>query len=123
MSKQTSPESTKTVLTITVGFVVLYLMSKAEWTLYVALAAGFAGLLSAYLREKIAFLWMKLAWLLSLVVPNIVLSVVFFLFLLPVAALSRVLGKKDTMNRKNTSASLFKTSSRIMDKAFFEKPW
>lgn len=123
MTKQQTPEATKTVLTITVGFVVIYLFSKAEWTLYIALSVGLAGLLSAYLREKIAFLWMKLAWLLSLVVPNLVLSVVFFVFLLPIATLSRLFSKKDPMNRKNTSDSLFKTSSRVMDKPFFEKPW
>ncbi len=123
MPKQQTPDSTKTILTITVGFMVLYLISKKDWTLYAAFSVGLAGLLSTYLREKMAFLWMKLAWLLSLFVPNILLSLVFFLFLFPVALLSRLFGKKDALGLKNTSASLFKTSSRTIDKSFFEKPW
>ncbi len=84
---------------------------------------GALGLVSGYLAKKIDFLWMKLAWLLSLIVPNILLSVIFYLFLTPIAFLSRAFGDKNPLSLKNTKDSLFKESNKEFDKASFEKPW
>lgn len=116
-------EPAKTVLTITVGFLVIFLITKLKWMLLVALVVGLIGILSTYLGKQIDFLWMKLTWVLGKIVPNILLSVIFYLFLFPVALLSRVFGKKNLLNLKNTQESLFKEKGKAFDKASFEKPW
>jgi hypothetical protein len=87
------------------------------------LVVGLAGVFSTYLSRKIDFIWMKLSWLLSLIVPNILLTIIFYLLLFPIALLSRIFGQKDPLNLNNTKDSYFKNSDRQLDKASFEKLW
>jgi len=111
------------MLTITVGFILVNLITKSEAALAVALAIGLTGLLSEALSKKVDFLWWKLTWLLSLVIPNILLTVIYFLILFPVAALSKLSGKEDALNGKNRPGSLFRTRRTKLEKSSFEKPW
>ncbi len=121
--KAIKSDPSKTVLTITLGFLIIYLVSDNKWFLGIALVIGLLGLMSSYLAKKIEFLWMKLAWLLSLIVPNILLSIVFYLFLVPIAFLSRIFGKKDPMHLKNNSDSVFKTVDKEFKPSSFDNPW
>ena len=121
--KNIKSEPIKTVLVITVGMMVVYLITKLQWTLYISVSVGILGVLSDYLAKKIDYLWMKLTWILSLIMPNILLSIIFYIFLTPVALLSRVFGEKNQLSLKNTSSTLFKDSNKKFDKASFEKPW
>lgn len=113
----------KTVLVITVGMLVVYYLTNMEWAIIAALLIGSLGLLSNYFALKIEFIWMKLAWVLSLIIPNILLSLIFYLFLTPIAFLSRVFGEKNQLSLKNSNNSLFKDKPKAFDKASFEKPW
>lgn len=124
-AKKKKSEPIKTVLTITVGFLAIYFITKQkhDWMLLVAFGVGFLGLLSTFLSEKIDFLWMKLTWILGLIMPNILLSIVFFIFLFPIAILARVFGKKDPLYLKNNYKSTYREINRGFDKASFEKPW
>ena len=113
----------KTVLTIVVGFVFLYLVTQMKWCLTVAFLVGLVGIASDFLAKQIEWVWMKLALVLSYIVPNIVLTLIFYVFLFPIAVLNKIFGKKDPMNLKNTATSLFKTNPKTFDKAYFEKHW
>ena len=119
--KKTDP--VKTVLTITVGFIVVYLITKLHWAIIVALIIGVIGVFSVFLSKKIDFLWMKLAWILSLIVPNILLGAFFFLFLFPISLLSKIFGKKDPLHLKNKANSVYKTNDKIFEKKSFENTW
>lgn len=123
ISKKNKTEPIKTVLIITVGMLIIYLITKWKWSINVSIIVGVLGLLSNYFAEKIDFLWMKLAWLLSLIIPNILLAIIFYLFLTPIALLSRVFGEKNQLTLKNTNQSLFKDKNKQYDKLIFEKPW
>ena len=84
MQKQASQqEPVKTVLVIVTGFLIVYVLSAWRWALFTALIIGIAGLASAFLARWIDYLWMQLAQLLSLIIPNILLSAVFYLILTP----------------------------------------
>lgn len=113
----------KTCLTISVGFLVVYLITKVQWPLMVALAVGLIGMLSGFLAKKVDWLWMKLARVLSFIVPNILLSAVFYLFLFPVALLSRLFGKSDPLLLKNSKSSTYKAENKVFEKESFENPW
>ena len=123
MSKIKTFETTKTMLTITVGFIVVFLITKTQVFLTIALVVGLIGMFSTFLSEKINFLWMKLTQLLSLIVPNILLSVVFYLFLFPMALLSRVFGKKNNLKLKNVEGSMFEDTNKEFTKESFENIW
>jgi len=113
----------KTVLTITLGFLVFYIISKQNWALLTSLLVGLSGLISTFLATKIEWLWFKLSWLLSKIVPNILLGIIFYLFLFPVALLSRAFGKKDPLCLKNNYNSLFKDVNKSFHQESFENPW
>ena len=113
----------KTVLTIVIGFLVIYLIGHFNWALWVAIVLGVLGLISSYLALKIQETWMGLSTILSYIIPPILLSVVFFIILFPVALLSRLFGEKDPLQLKKTDATLFKTVDRTYSKDTFEKTW
>lgn len=112
-----------TLLVITLGFVVINLLTNEKWALYVAAGTGLAGLLFPGLREWIHILWYRLAHLLGLVVPNILLSIVFFFILFPLALLSRFFGEGDPLKLKNKKASFFKENVRTFKPGDLENPW
>ncbi|HAC16508.1 MAG TPA: hypothetical protein DCE78_11280 [Bacteroidetes bacterium] len=113
----------KTVLVITTGFLILYLVTDWQWTLTVSVVVGLSGIISKKLAEFINYIWMKLAWVLSLIIPNILMSAIFYLFLTPIALLSRVFGEPNQLNLKNTESSLFKVRNKEFSKSSFEKPF
>ncbi len=113
----------KTVLVITVGMLIVFALTQWEWAFNAAVIIGLLGLISSFLAKQIDFLWMKLAWVLSLIVPNIILSIIFYLLLTPIALLSRLFGEKNQLNLKNKTDSLFKDYNKDFDKPSFEKPW
>jgi len=121
--KEQKTDPIKAVLTISVGFMLLYLITKWNWTILMALAIGLAGIFSNYLSKKIDYLWMKLAWLLNLILPKVLLFIIFFPFLFPLAILFRLFGKKDPLNLNNKADSLFIKCNKKFDKVSLEKPW
>ena len=121
--KEQKTDPQKTVLTISIGFIVLYFITKWDWTILIALAIGFAGIFSTYLSTKIDYLWMKLAWLLNLILPKILLFIIFFLLLFPLAILFRLFGKKDPLNLNNKAETNFINCNKKFDKVSLEKPW
>jgi len=112
-----------TVLTIVAGFLVVFLIAKNTWALWVALGVAAAGLISSWLASIIHKAWMGLAHLLGLVVPNILLAAVFYLLLFPLALLSRLFGHKDPLHLKPGASTLFKTYDKAYTAADLEKPW
>lgn len=66
---------------------------------------------------------MRLSWLLGSVFSKILLSLVYFLFLTPIARLSKMFEEKDQLNIKNGGSSLFKEYNEQFEKNTFEKPW
>ena len=120
---KTKSNPIKTVLTITVGFIVVFLITKWQWSLTVALIIGIAGLFSDFFATKIDWLWMKLTWVLSLIIPNILLSLIFFLFLFPVALLMKLTGKKNFLQLKNEGNTTWIEQTKIFNVKSMENPW
>lgn len=113
----------KTCLVITTCLLIIYVITGVRECLLAALLIGGAGSFSNYLARKIDYLWSKLTYVLSLIVPNILLSFIFFLLLTPIALLSRLFGEKDPLMLKRQQGSMFKDYEREMDKEYFEKTW
>ena len=118
-SKTISPF--RTVLTITVGFLVVFIIIKQLWALYAALSVGLIGVFSTFLSQQIDFIWTKLSWLLSLIVPNIILTLIFYFFLFPISLLARIFRKNDPMSLKNNRTSLFIESKKTFEPTSFER--
>ncbi len=113
----------KTVLTISTGFSLIFLATGYKWALIVSICIGLLGIISEKISRQIDCLWMKLAGITGCIIPNIVLALVFYLCLFPLSALSKILGKKDSLNIKNRHSSLWQDYNRTIDKEYFEKIW
>ena len=66
--------------------------------------------------------WNKLSKILGYIVPNILLSIVFFVFLLPVSLISKLF-HKDTLMLSRKYKTYYIEVNKEMDKASFEKTW
>ena len=82
---------------------------KKDILLYVALGIAVVSILSSYLAEKIVWIWDKIALILGTINSKILLSVIFYFFLVPIALLSRVFKKSDELIlKKKANGSYYK---------------
>jgi Saxitoxin biosynthesis operon protein SxtJ len=104
-NKQTRERDLETILTICVALVLFYLIGKNHHSYFLTLAfvVGAIGLLSKYLTAKIAWAWWKVSEVIGSVMSKVILSVIFFVFLVPIAFLSRLFRKKDDLQLKRTA--------------------
>jgi len=123
MEKNKASTAEKTVRTIAIGFMVLYLVSRAEWMFVLSVALAFISIASPYLNNKIDYLWMKLAYVLGLFMPKIVLGLFFYFILTPISLMSRIIARKDTLKLKRKYRSTFIEVEKTFPKEDFEKTW
>ena len=114
--------SKSTILIISMGFLMLYLVFTWQWAVIVSLIVGAVGIISSYLSKKIEWGWMKLAKIMGYIIPNILLSIVFFLFLFPISLLSKLF-RKDPLMLSEKYKTYFIDINKEMDKQSFEKIW
>jgi len=113
----------KTMLSISMGFLVVYLITQLSWALVTSLCIGIIGMLSTFISKQIEKVWFKLAWVLGLIVPNILLATIFYGILFPIALLSRLFRRTDSMKIKNKMDSSYTISNKDFDQKSFENPW
>ena len=121
--KKNTPNPSKSILAITVGFLIIFLIFKFIWALYTSLIIGSIGLLSEKISAFIEFIWLKISQILGIFLPNIILSLVYFLVLVPISFLRKIFNKSslEILNKKEDSN--FLNSSRLFNKKSFENPW
>ncbi|MBK6933240.1 MAG: hypothetical protein IPH12_21170 [Saprospirales bacterium] len=92
--------SLQTVIVIVAGLLALFLWLGNPWLLRSALAVALAGVFSPWLTAKIHAGWMLLAQGLGWLNGRVLLSVVFFIVLTPIAWLARRFGSSSFLLRK-----------------------
>lgn len=112
-----------TILTIIVGLLIVYYFFRHEWLLILMICIGVLSAFSAWIRYYIDHIWMKLAKLLGLVIPNILLGMVFFILILPIALLARTFRKKSPVVLRKPMTTLFLMTRKEFLAQSFEKPW
>lgn len=117
-----SDTSKSTILVISMGFLVLHLIFAWQWAVIVSLIVGIVGIVSTFLSKKIEWGWTKLAQFMGYIISNILLSIVFYLFLFPISLLSKLFSKDPLMLSKEYS-TYFIDINKEMDKKSFEKIW
>ncbi|MCY7349756.1 MAG: SxtJ family membrane protein [Cytophagaceae bacterium] len=113
------------MLTITVGFLVLFLIFKASWLLTAAVVVGLIGVFSNYLSEKITQGWMKIAEVLGRINATILLSAVFFIMVTPMAFLRKLFGGKDLLHLRDArkTPSLYEARDHVYEAKDLEDTW
>jgi hypothetical protein len=115
----------ESVLVIVLGFLVLYMVLEKPLFLWIGLGIGLLSLVSSFALEKITWLWFKLAEGLGYVNSRILLSVVFFLILVPIALLARLVSGNKLKLKKNEKGegSYFEEINVKYNKEGMEDMW
>ncbi len=129
-----SKEKRIEVLSVLAGFCFIVALLKlykggSSETPKLWMEAGIAllvvGLFVGPLATLIAQLWLKLSQLIGAVMSRLLLSVVFFLVLLPIALLRRVVTRRDNLclKRKPDGASYYIEEVRTYTARDLQFPW
>ncbi|KAA6439973.1 hypothetical protein FEM33_09730 [Dyadobacter flavalbus] len=121
----TESEKLKAQLVIVTGLIVLYFILKSQYVyfLYAAAGIGVISLAVPVAGNLIVKLWYKLAEILGAINGRILLSVVFFLILLPVALIAR-LGKRNMLAlKKEAKDSVFVERNHKYTSKDLEQVW
>lgn len=110
-----------TILVFVLVFIILFLIYERNWMLTTAIILGCVGLFIPWLSRKIHALWMGFAEILGSVMNKVILSVVFFVFLTPVAFLKRLF--RGNSMKKSRQASFYTERSITYDKKSLEDLW
>ena len=119
---KTDPDTPKTQLVIVVGLLVLAAIFEHAIPAYVALAVGLICLVIPAAGHGIVWGWYKLAEIMSRIVNPIVLGVLYFIFITPIALLFRLFGN-DPLQLNEQRGSLYDIHDKTYRKEDLEKPW
>lgn len=121
MKNKNSP--TLTVLTISMSLLIVHFITKWDWPVIASLIIGIAGVISPKVGLKIEYVWKALTELLGFIVQRLVLTLIFYLILFPIALAAKLFSKRDPLQLSNNSSSTFMDINKSFDKKEFEKPW
>ena len=125
--KATRAKELETILTLCVALVVIFFVTKKQHAYYLTLSVllGLVGLFSVYLTSKISWAWLKLGELMGAVTGKVILSVVFFVFLFPVAIVSRIFSnnRKALQLERTTGASYYFTRNHKYEAKDLKNVW
>jgi apolipoprotein N-acyltransferase len=110
-------------LVIVTGFLVLYLLIDVKWLLYVSLIVGIGSIASSWIGNLIVKGWFGIAKILGWINTRILLFLVFYIFLFPMAILSRLFKKDSLQMRKGKRDSLFIVRNHEYTKKDLENIW
>jgi hypothetical protein len=115
-------KSIDTCLTLVLALIVFYKIYKYESLLLIALIIGVIGLFIPSLAQKIHWAWMKFAEFLGFVMSKIILTLIFFIVLLPFSYFSD-LRKNNQLKRKSKKDSHFVTRNFMYNPESMENMW
>lgn len=113
----------RTVLTIVSALLLLYYFTGWENVLAATIVLGLLSVFVSRIAQGVHAAWMLLAKILGYIIPNILLSLIFYLVLFPVALMARVFRKEKPVILENRPKSMFREREETFEKKHFEHPW
>lgn len=113
----------KTILAIVVGLLAISFIFKIPVLIKIGLGIGLLSLLSSFFEEKTAWAWFKIGLTLGYINGNILLSIIFFIILTPIAMVMRFLAGKDNLLLKKPKDSVFTTRNQKYEAKDLENVW
>ncbi len=119
----------ETILVLVLALIVVYWFihdsspQTARWMLVASFVLGFIGLFIPALAGLIHNGWMKLAEAMGFVMSKVLLTLIFAIFVIPLAFMSRVFGKRNVIKLKKGSPSYFVERNYTYTKESMENVW
>lgn len=120
--KITETERYKTLLVIITGFLVLGIFSKKPYLPMIGAGIGVISLVFPLAGHYIVFGWNKIGQGLGWVNSKVLLTAIFYIFLVPMALLQKLSGK-DNLRLKKSSPSLFVERNHLYSARDLKNTW
>ena len=121
MKETTNPYLT--ISTIVFGFLLLNILIQSDTLTYFIIILLALSVISRRIVKIIDGAWFKLAFYLSKIIPNILLSLIFFFLLTPLSFLSKFFNSSSDFKTVNKNSTVFIIKNKRFDKKSFEKTW
>ena len=118
----TREKGLETIIVLALVLLVVYLKFEVIWLIYVALSLLIIGTIFTKLTIAIGVVWFKFSHYFGLIMNFVVMSIIFYLFLTPLAFFQKVFGK-NKLRKKHTNDSYFHFRRSSFTKETIEKPW
>ena len=112
----------ETILTLVTGLLVFYLIFKLRILILFALIIGLTGIFSEFLSNKISLIWLKLGEIIGKITSRILLTLIYYCILTPIALLSKRFNK-DNLKFKKNSNTYWVTRDKVFKPEDFENVW
>jgi hypothetical protein len=123
-SEKVLSNSYKLILALVAILIIVFIAFKIQWTLYVASCLALIGAFSEHLTFVIYTFFGMLSKMWSTIIITVILTVVFYFFLTPLAFLTRLFIKNHSfLSTKNNRTSFFQDRHISITATDFEKPW
>lgn len=113
----------KTILVIVTGLLIIAWIIEVPWLNYVGAVIGFVCIFVPAAARAIEWAWFRLAMVLGYVNSRIILSVIYFVFLLPIAWMSRLFTKDPLLLRSRKTPTLFTNRNHLYTRKDLENIW
>jgi hypothetical protein len=123
--KITKDQSRDTGMAMVLLLLIVFLSRKREGWLFAAMLLHVLNMVVPQIYKPVAVIWLGLSDLLGAVVPKILLSVVFFIVVAPIAILRRLAGKDSLKLRafKASKDSVMVERNHIFTSRDLERPY
>lgn len=113
----------KTILVIVIGLIAIAWIFNIQYLDKIAFGVGVVSILIPPAAKAIEWAWLKLALTLGWINSRILLSVVYFVFLLPIAWMARLFTRDPLMLKSKTASSLYVNRNHQYTKKDLENIW
>ena len=118
-----SQDTFKTILVIVTGFLAIGWIFDLPILAKIALGIGAISIFIPAAARRIEWVWFKIALGLGWVNSRILLGIIYFVFLMPLAWLSRLFTKDPLALKRKTRSTLFVTRDHLYTGKDLENIW
>ncbi len=112
-----------TVLSIIFGLLVFNYFLDNKIIFYLSIIISGIGVFSSKTSLILEKIWFKISYILSQIIPNILLFLLFFLILTPLSFLSKIFRAKSGFNLKKNQITMFVKLNKKFNKDSFKRAW
>ena len=116
-------EVAETISVLVLAALVFHFVWEVKWLIWLATGLLVLTLMPNPLANLIARLWLKLSEHIGNFMSKVILSIVFFLLLTPIAALYRLFNREMTKSFFDRASTSTFHIARVPGKEDFKNPW
>ena len=112
-----------TLLSLVFAFLIFFLFNDNNYSIYLCILLSGVGIFFPQASKFIENIWFKIALVFSKFMPNLLLTIIFYFVLTPLALLRNLTKNQKSEKLYSKSESFFNTINKKYEKESFEKTW